>query len=241
MQGQEGGNAPQSLPQSDPYVTSRDGGPDKSITSPAAIGQQVKQPFDFNQQQQLVMTGGSSMPHQGRIQHHHQQYQHGYARQGGMMVAPGQQNQYQQEQVGVQGWQGGHQSGRSAPGYHQGIHGHQQVPRNQQNLIPQHGVGNTNGAGIGMEPQQLAAATEEGVQQRMPSGPQENALIQGITTEIHNVAAGVGREVDNNPELVSLSPQAPLDPNLICPMCRQQFRIGEIQKYRQHVKHCHGT
>ena len=39
----------------------------------------------------------------------------------------------------------------------------------------------------------------------------------------------------------SLSRQAQLDPNLVCPMCRRQFRIGEIQKYRQHVKGCHGT
>ena len=171
-----------------------------------------------------------------------QQYGHGYARQGDMMMAPGQQSQYQQEQGNHQVWQGGHQSGGAAPGYqeHQAIHGFlQEVPMNQQNLIPQYGVGNTNGAGIGMEPQQLAVAME-GVQQlRMPSGPQENALIQGLSAEIRNVAASVGREVDSNPN--SLSSQAPWDPNLICPMCRQQFRIGEIQKYRQHVKHCCGA
>ena len=231
----------QSPPQSDQYATARDGGPDKSITSPAAIGQHVNQPFDFIPQHQLVMPGGSSMPHQLGMQPQHGR---GYARQGGMVMAPGQQNQYRQEQGDHQAWQGGHQGGGAAPGYHQGqraIHGHQEVPRNQQNLIAQHRVGNTNGAGVGMEPQQLAVATEESGQRCVPSGPQENPLLQGINTEMHNVAAGVGREVDNNPELVSLSPQAPLDPNLICPMCRQQFRIGEIQKYRQHVKHCHGT
>ena len=231
----------QSLPQSDQCATSRDGGPDKSITSPAAIGQHVDQPFDFNQQHQLVMPGGSSMQHLGGMQ---KQYRHGYAGQGGMMVAPGQQSQYRQEQGRHQVWQGGHQGGGPAPGYHQGqqgIHGHQEVPKNQQNLIPQHGMGNINGAGIGMEPQQLAVVAEGSGQRRVPSGPQENPLLQGINTEMHNVAAGVGREVDNNLELVSLSSQAPLDPNLVCPMCRQQFRIGEIQKYRQHVKHCHGT
>ena len=240
MQGQEGGL--QSLPMADEYGVSRDGGPDKSITSPAAIGQQVNQPFDFNQQQQqqqLVIPGSSSMPHQIVI-HKQQPYQHGYAGQGAMVVAPGQQNQ---GQGGHQAWQRGHQGGGGAtPGYHQGqqgMHGHQGVPRNQQ--IPQHGMGPTNGAGIGMEPQQLAIATEESGRQRMPSGPQENALIQGINTEIHDVAAGVGRKVDSNSVLESLSPQAPYDPNLICPMCRRQFRIGEIQKYRQHVKLCHGT
>ena len=69
----------------------------------------------------------------------------------------------------------------------------------------------------------------------------ENALIKGINTEIHNVAAGVERQVDRNPEMDPISPQAPFDPNLICPMCRLQCRIGEIQKYRKHVKHCKGT
>lgn len=177
------------------------------------------------------MPIGSSVPHQG-MRHQQQPHQRGYARQGAV-VAAGQQNR---GQGGHQAWQGSHQGGGAAPGYYQGqqgMHGHN---RNQQ--IP---MGPTNGAGIGMEPQQLAVATEESGQRRVPSGPQENALIQGINTEIHNVAAGVGKQVDSYPELESLSPQAPLDPNLICPMCRRQFRIGEIQKYRQHVKLCHGT
>ena len=97
------------------------------------------------------MPSGSSMPHHGVMQ---QQYGHG---RGGMVMALGLQNQHRQEQ-------GGHQGGGAASGYHQQeeeIHGHHRVPRNQQNLIAQHGIGNTNGAGIGMEPQQLAVATEE--------------------------------------------------------------------------------
>ena len=226
-----------SLPQSNQHTTSRDGPPDKSITSPAVIAQ-GQQPFQFNPQHQhrdqLVMSSGG-------MQQHQQQYQHGYAGQGGMTVAPGQQNQYQQMQRSPQAWQGGQQGGGAAPDSrsHQAVHGHH---GNQQNLMPQHGMGNTNGVSVGMEPQQqLGVATQESGQQRVPSGPQENPLLQGINTEMHNVAAVVGREVDNNPELQSFSPQAPLDPNLICPMCRQQFRIGEIQKYRQHVQHCHGT
>ena len=72
------------------------------------------------------------------------------------------------------------------------------------------------------------------------SGPQENTLSRGINTEIHNVAAVVERQVDSAPDSDSLI-HAPFDPNLICPMCRKQFRIGEIQKYRQHVKLCCGT
>ena len=221
-----------SLPQPNQY-TSRDGAQDKSITSPAVVAP-GQQPFEFNPQHQLVMSSGG-------IQHHHQQNQHAYARQGGMMVGPGQQNQYQQVQRSPQAWHGGQQGGGAAPDSrsHQVVHGHH---GNQQNLMPQHGMGNINGASIGMEQQQqLGVATQESGQRHVPSGPQENPLLQGINTEMHNVAAVVGREVDNNPELQSFSPQAPLDPNLICPMCRQQFRIGEIQKYRQHVQYCHGT
>lgn len=97
------------------------------------------------------------------------------------------------------------------------------------------GIGTGSSDGLGVQQQRSA------VPHHIPSGPQENALLHGITTEIHNTAAGVGRQVDYNPELESLSPQAPFDPNLVCPMCRRQFKIGEIQKYRQHVKTCHGT
>ena len=75
----------------------------------------------------------------------------------------------------------------------------------------------------------------------IPVGSQENALLRSINTEIHRAYAGVGREVSSQPELESLSRHAPFDPNLVCPMCRVPFRIGEIQKYRQHVKFCQGT
>ena len=101
--------------------------------------------------------------------------------------------------------------------------------------------------GMGMGPSDSAAGQQSLIptvpepRQHIPSGPQENALIQGISTEIHTVAADVVKQVEQNPELKSLSPQAPFDPNLICPLCRWQFRIGEIQKYRKHVKSCKTT
>ena len=71
-------------------------------------------------------------------------------------------------------------------------------------------------------------------------GPRQQGLM---TPEIHNEAADVQRRLDINPEMDSwtMSPQAPFDPNLICPMCRLQYRIGEIQKYRKHVKYCQRT
>lgn len=31
----------------------------------------------------------------------------------------------------------------------------------------------------------------------------------------------------------------PFDPNLVCPKCKQQFRIGEIQAYKKHYKLYH--
>ena len=31
---------------------------------------------------------------------------------------------------------------------------------------------------------------------------------------------------------------APFDPNLVCPMCMKQYRIGEIQLFKAHVKEC---
>ena len=105
--------------------------------------------------------------------------------------------------------------------------------------------GDTAAGGMGMGPstagqQSLIPPVPES-RQHIPSGPQENALIQGISTEIHTVAANIAKQVERNPELESLSPQAPFDPNLICPLCRWQFRIGEIQKYRKHVKSCKTT
>ena len=35
------------------------------------------------------------------------------------------------------------------------------------------------------------------------------------------------------------SDERPFDPNLVCPKCKQQFRIGEIQEYKRHYKLCH--
>lgn len=30
----------------------------------------------------------------------------------------------------------------------------------------------------------------------------------------------------------------PYDPNLVCPTCKKQFRIGEIQEYKKHFRSC---
>ena len=64
---------------------------------------------------------------------------------------------------------------------------------------------------------------------------------QGAAQYDSGIPSSVGREVGSNSKMDSLSPQAPFDPNLICPLCRLQYRIGEIQKYRKHVQYCQGT
>ena len=34
---------------------------------------------------------------------------------------------------------------------------------------------------------------------------------------------------------------APFDPNLICPTCMKQYRIGEVQLFKAHMGKCNGT
>ena len=49
-------------------------------------------------------------------------------------------------------------------------------------------------------------------------------MSAGVDNDIHHQADG------NEP--------APMDPNLTCPNCKEQFRKGEIQSYRRHVSVC---
>ena len=54
-------------------------------------------------------------------------------------------------------------------------------------------------------------------------------------------------EIGDNPQAIDNfgtpkdeeSDDRPFDPNLVCPKCKQQFRIGEIQEYKRHYKLCH--
>ena len=71
-----------------------------------------------------------------------------------------------------------------------------------------------------------------------PSGLQENVLIARIDREIQDVAKGV---IHGGQGEQSLALDAPIDPNLVCQMCRRGFKIGQIQKYRRHVASCTGS
>ena len=75
---------------------------------------------------------------------------------------------------------------------------------------------------------------ERGPQQFSVSGGcgSEVDLLAHIDTEIHRQVASVAnlsQQLDEN---------APLDPNLTCPVCRGRFRKGEIQSYKRHVAAC---
>lgn len=51
-------------------------------------------------------------------------------------------------------------------------------------------------------------------------------------------------QVSQNPQIMKRDIEdiehddRPFDPNLVCPTCKQQFRIGEIQEYSRHYKIC---
>ena len=69
----------------------------------------------------------------------------------------------------------------------------------------------------------------------------ENPLQREVDDEIHQQAAEVIQEVSGRRREAKTDPKRPFDPNLVCPMCKKQFRIGEIQKFRRHVNTCTGT
>ena len=69
----------------------------------------------------------------------------------------------------------------------------------------------------------------------------ENPLQKELDDEIHQQAAQVIQEVSGGRRNANTDPRRPFDPNLVCPMCRRKFRIGEIQKFKKHVSTCTGT
>ena len=80
-----------------------------------------------------------------------------------------------------------------------------------------------------------------------PSGLPDSAspeaiLMKGLDSDIHRVASNVNKAVEPEPEPEPARSVAakdiPFDPNLVCPQCRVGFRLGEIQRFRRHVKSC---
>ena len=70
-------------------------------------------------------------------------------------------------------------------------------------------------------------------------GSNGDQLHKDIDEEIHRFAEHVNEQV--NPDLnrqVTEVVQLPLDPNLVCPICHKNYRIGQIQKFKKHVDSC---
>ena len=87
--------------------------------------------------------------------------------------------------------------------------------------------------------QQQAAADDS------DSEIEENPLLENIDGEIHDMAEEV-RRMSRRPDTQEVifddegSP-LPYDPNLVCPKCGRQYRVGEIQKLKRHmVEFCTG-
>ncbi len=77
---------------------------------------------------------------------------------------------------------------------------------------------------------------------RTPVGQSENPLIQNIShDEILSQAAAYVQSEGSVISMSSIEDPRPLDSNLICPLCKVQFRIGQIQPFKRHVEECHGT
>ena len=68
-------------------------------------------------------------------------------------------------------------------------------------------------------------------------GLESNQLEMGIEREIYFEAKNVIKSDSEAPQTL-IDEDIPYDPNLICPKCKLNFRIGEIQKYRRHVTTC---
>ena len=68
---------------------------------------------------------------------------------------------------------------------------------------------------------------------------EENPLLENIDDEIHDMAEEV-RRMSRRPDTQEVlfddedSP-LPYDPNLVCPKCGRQYRVGEIQKLKRHM------
>ena len=70
------------------------------------------------------------------------------------------------------------------------------------------------------------------------------SLMDNLEREIYHAAkevAAVSPPPDPLTEGVggaATNSNVPFDPNLVCPRCHLQFRIGEIQKFKKHVDRC---
>jgi len=90
---------------------------------------------------------------------------------------------------------------------------------------------------VKLPPGMRAAASNTIVTSQPNQGLESNQLEMGIEREIYHAAKDVIKSDSEAPQTLG-DEDIPYDPNLICPKCNLNFRIGEIQKYRRHVATC---
>lgn len=137
---------------------------------------------------------------------------------------------------------------------------HQQIPRNVQHaeLKPQGVYALQRGYGSPTKTERSSSRNCDAIQEVSPSeslpakmsmmsipeqrgsdssdgGDEEGPGI--VTREVQQIAEEMVQETSSNRE-IKTDVHKPFDPNLVCPICSKQFRIGEIQKFRRHVNKC---
>ena len=90
-------------------------------------------------------------------------------------------------------------------------------------------------------PSSAVVSPKTAPQSGLNTDPESNSLLKGIDGEIHRAAKNVKTKVRGDLSSPAFGDDVPFDPNLVCPFCRVQFRLGEIQKFRKHVEICHKT
>jgi hypothetical protein len=68
----------------------------------------------------------------------------------------------------------------------------------------------------------------------------DDKVVNDIDLQIEAMATEVLVEVGRENEYVKTMLDKSFDPNLVCPICGKEHRIGEIQKFRVHVHNCEG-
>ena len=58
---------------------------------------------------------------------------------------------------------------------------------------------------------------------------QDSQIADNLPTMKHKLDLGDKEEEHDD---------RPFDPNLVCPNCKKQFQIGEIQEYKKHYETC---
>ena len=91
--------------------------------------------------------------------------------------------------------------------------------------------------GPSRQPQPSQAAYTSPNTSQPGRGMDSDRLDVGIKREIYHIAKDEMKSKSETPQALAYE-GIPYDPNLVCPKCHLRFRIGEIQKYRRHVKTC---